>query len=293
MIESSRKNIAVKREWVGAPRGTVSNPTVWLFAATVAGFTAVSAGYVAGRLPLVAAILLNAVAIYVGFTVLHESMHGIAHRNRTANRWLGHAAGMLLTVSLPMFRAVHYEHHSHTNDAERDPDLFLSRSPKWLLPITSVYVVVEYRLHYYGRKLWRTRADLAGALAAEILLVTVIAAAIATGTFATLAVVWLAPAMLAVVFLAMAFDYLPHYPYESAERYHDTRVCPGRVANAVLLGQNYHLIHHLWTTIPWYRYRGVFDEIRPELEARGARIGWRVRGEEPVRMPVEPPAQAA
>jgi len=43
-----------------------------------------------------------------------------------------------------------------------------------------------------------------------------------------------------------------------------------------LLGQNYHLIHHLWTTIPWYRYQRVFRAIRPELEARGSRIGWTV-----------------
>jgi len=32
----------------------------------------------------------------------------------------------------------------------------------------------------------------------------------------------------------------------------------------------------LWTTVPWFRCRAVFDEISPELEARGARIGWRV-----------------
>jgi beta-carotene hydroxylase len=86
-------------------------------------------------------------------------------------------------------------------------------------------------------------------------------------------VVWLGPAMVAIVFLAISFDYLPHSPYDSAERYHDTRIYPGRVANVILLGQNYHLIHHLWTTIPWYRYRLVFAAIQPDLEQRGARIG--------------------
>ena len=45
--------------------------------------------------------------------------------------------------------------------------------------------------------------------------------------------------------------------------------------NALLLGQNYHLIHHLWTTIPWYRYQRVFERIEGDLAERGARIEWR------------------
>ena len=104
-------------------------------------------------------------------------------------------------------------------------------------------------------------------------LVSAVAAAALTGHLGTLMVVWLGPAMVAIVFLSISFDYLPHSPYDSTERYHDTRIYPGKMANVILLGQNYHLIHHLWTTIPWYRYRPVFAAIRPDLEQRGARIG--------------------
>jgi beta-carotene hydroxylase len=182
----------------------------------------------------------------------------------------------LLTISTPLFRAVHYEHHSHTNDPDRDPDLFVSRAPMWLLPVWASGVLLEYRRHYYGRKLWRSRAELGEVLVVEALVVFAMVAAVATGNLVPLAVVWLIPTTIAVLFLVMAFDYLPHYPYDSRERYLDTRAYPGRVAFAVLLGQNYHLVHHLWTTVPWYRYPRVFDAVRPELEARGSRIGWRV-----------------
>jgi fatty acid desaturase len=106
-------------------------------------------------------------------------------------------------------------------------------------------------------------------------LVGAVIVAAATGRFQTLAIVWLGPALIAVAALALAFDFLPHYPYESQERYLDTRVYPGRILNALLLGQNYHLVHHLWTTIPWYRYQRVFGEIQDELAERGARIEWR------------------
>lgn len=280
--QSKAPRINVQREWVGAPVGTLRNPTFWLFVAAVAGFCLVTAARLAGGLPIVATLVLNAIAIYVGFTVMHESMHGIAHAQRSVNRWLGRITALLLTVPMPLFRAVHYEHHAHTNDAERDPDLFLARSPWWLLPFWSLGVLVEYRRHFYGRRLWRQKQDLYAALLNDAALVAVLVAAAATGHLGTLAIVWLGPALLAIVMLATTFDYLPHYPYDSTERYHDTRIYPGKLANAVLLGQNYHLVHHLWTTIPWYRYQRVFAAIRPELEQRDARIGWFVspaRGE--------------
>jgi len=274
--EKKTDTIPVQREWVGAPEGTLANPTVWLLVVTLTIFGVSSAAHLTGHLGTLPTIVLNAIAIYLGFTVMHESMHGVGHANRNVNRWLGRVGGLLLTISLPMFRGVHYEHHSHTNDTERDPDLFVASSPKWILPLWCLGIVFAYRRHFYGRKLQRSNSDLREALLVEGILLATVAVAIATGHVGTLFTVWFGPALLAVIFLAIAFDYLPHYPYDSAERYFDTRVYPGKLGNAILLGQNYHLIHHLWTTIPWYRYASVFEEIRPELERRGVRIGWSV-----------------
>jgi beta-carotene hydroxylase len=207
---------------------------------------------------------------------MHDSVHRTAHRSRFMNATLGRISAFVLTVTLPLFRAVHYEHHSHTNDPGRDPDLAVARRPRWLLPLWCLGLIVEYRSHFYGRKLWRDKRDLAEALMMDAILVGVIVGSLATGTFTAVAAIWFGPVLIAVAFLALTFDFLPHYPYDSRERFLDTRIYPGRLLNAVLLGQNYHLIHHLWTTIPWYRYQRVFRAIRPDLEERGARIGWSV-----------------
>ena len=61
---------------------------------------------------------------------------------------------------------------------------------------------------------------------------------------------------------------------DAARRLELTRARMTQIANLLLLGQNYHLIHHLWTTIPWYRYQDVYRELEPELRARGCPIGW-------------------
>lgn len=272
--------IKVAREWIGAPTGTLKNPTFWLFVLATGGLASGTAGYLLGGLSAAATIVINAIAIYLLFTVMHDSMHRTAHESRFMNDLLGRLSAVPLTVTMPLFRAVHYEHHSHTNDPERDPDLIVARRPRWALPFWCLAIVVHYRRHYFGRRLWRDRLDLAEAVAMECALLGAIVVAAATGTLATLAIVWLAPALIAVTVLALCFDFLPHYPYESKERYLDTRIYPGRVLNALLLGQNYHLIHHLWTTIPWYRYQRVFGQIEDELVDRGARIEWREDGEE-------------
>jgi beta-carotene hydroxylase len=273
--QTAPSRIKVEREWVGAPTGTLKNPTFWLFVIAMGALAAGIAGYILGRLPAAATIAINAVSIYVLFTVMHDSMHRTAHESRFVNDLLGRLSALPLTATMPLFRAVHYEHHSHTNDPERDPDLIVNRRPRWALPFWCLTVIVEYRRHYFGRRLWRDRLDLVEAIAMECLLLGVIVSAAVTGNFATLAIVWLGPALIAVLFLALSFDFLPHYPYSSRERYLDTRIYPGRILNALLLGQNYHLIHHLWTTIPWYRYQRVFGEIEDQLVERGARIEWR------------------
>lgn len=270
------QTIKVERAWIGAAPGWLVNPTLWLLALS-GGFLAVGlAGYRSGALPAVAVVLINAVGIYLSFTVLHEATHGTAHENRRANAVLGRVAALPLTISFPLFHGVHHEHHSHTNDPERDPDLIVARAPRILLPLWCLVVLLEYRVKFFGHRLWRSRAALAEVIAVDLALLGIGTAAVSGGWFRALAVTWILPALVAEGILAFTFDFLPHYPYDTAARYFDSRICPGKVLNLVLLGQNYHLIHHLWTTIPWFRYRRVFAAIERALAERGCRIGWRV-----------------
>ena len=267
--------VRVDRAWLGAPAGTLRNPTVWLLVATYALLAVGTVGFVLWSWPAWATIAVNAVAIYVGFTPLHEAMHGIAHDTPWVNATIGRLGGLALTISLPLFRGVHFEHHSHTNDAARDPDLVVAHRPRLLLALWCLAIPVAYRTAFYGRRLWRSTGQLAETVAVDVGMIVLLVLAIAGGWIAPLAVVWFVPALLAVLFLAFAFDFLPHWPYDTAARYFDTRIYPGAFLNVALLGQNHHLIHHLWTTIPWYRYRRVFGAISGDLARRGCRIGWR------------------
>jgi beta-carotene hydroxylase len=278
--------IAVPRQWIGAP-DSAWNPTLTLMVVVLAGFAFFGGGLLAGRLSAWLATPALGVCIYWIFTVLHESMHGIAHRNRKLNAGLGRLAGIPLMLPLPLFRAAHLAHHSHTNNPERDPDLMVAKHPTLFRPIWFIWTPIHYRVMVYGGGMLRDRNARFEAFATDAAIVATIVLAVATGHGLLLLQLWVLPSVLAIMLLALAFDLLPHHPHTTRERYYDTRVYPGRILNALLLGQNYHLVHHLWTTIPWYHYARSFESVKADLQARDAPIGWRRRAE---RLPAEPAA---
>ena len=59
---------------------------------------------------------------------------------------------------------------------------------------------------------------------------------------------------------------------QSVDRFRATHVFPNPVLTPLLLCQNYHLIHHLYPAVPFYRYGRIYQAIRLELEARGVHV---------------------
>lgn len=272
-MSSNAEALRIDRHWIGAPASGF-NPTLALAAIAVPGFAIGVAAIGAGALPAVPGVLWQTFCLYLSFTVLHESMHGTAHRSRKVCRNLGRVCGLMLASPLPLFWGVHHAHHSHTNDGERDPDLFAATGPAWMRSLTGLLGLYFYRRHFYGQPLWRDAADRREAIGSDLLL-----AALLVGTLATVPTLvltaWLAPVTLVALLLKYTFDYLPHHPNTRMRgRFHDTRIVPGRIGNILLLGQNYHLVHHLWPTVPWFRNRRLFEEIEPELRERHCAIGW-------------------
>ena len=44
------------------------------------------------------------------------------------------------------------------------------------------------------------------------------------------------------------------------------------IVTGLWLFQNYHAVHHLYPRIPFYRYRAVFQKIRPHMKENEANI---------------------
>lgn len=247
------------------------NPTMWLAVVTAALYAAGWWSYLGPGLTAWVVVPVLAIATYLAFTVFHESVHRTAHANRRINDALGWPGSIALGFVYPVFRISHLKHHAHTNDPDNDPDHHVAGEPKLLFAWWLIGTLFNYRV-LVRRHRWGSTRDRAAQIALDAVIIGVAVTALATGHAFDFWVLYVGPLLVAGLWLLYFFDYLPHRPHTSRERFHDTRIQPGRVRHAVLLAQNYHLIHHLWVSVPWYRYRQVFRSLEPDLRAKQVRI---------------------
>jgi beta-carotene hydroxylase len=80
---------------------------------------------------------------------------------------------------------------------------------------------------------------------------------------------WFIPTAVVGLALGLFFDYLPHRPFQERDRWKNARVYPNPILNILIGGQNYHLIHHLWPSIPWYNYQPAYYATKPLLDEKG------------------------
>lgn len=260
------KRATIPRELLGPPQGWI-NPTVIMFLASVITAVCGFCGYSYWGWPRWLVFLSNFLSLYVLGTVIHDASHGAAHRVRWMNEALGHGSALMQGFVYPVFKRVHMEHHAHVNDPDNDPDHFVSTGgPLWLIAPRFFY----HEVYFFKRQLWRKgRWDLLEWSLSRSVVVITFSLAIATGYTDYLMNYWLPPAFVMGLLLGLFFDYLPHRPFDRQDRWGNARVYPGWITNILLLGQNYHLIHHLWPSVPWYLYQPAYAHAKPYLDDHG------------------------
>ncbi|UTA47093.1 fatty acid desaturase [Simiduia sp. 21SJ11W-1] len=229
---------------------------------------------ITGGLHWGAAVLINAIAAYAVFTVGHDAAHGAVSRHR----WLNDGAGFLSTLLLSpvpffrMFRFMHMQHHRHVNEPVVDPDHYCGTGPWYSLPLRWATLDLYYMYRYLQPGCFgaRSRADQRAFLLALGWALLVLLFFVSTPYTYEYLVLFILPTRIAVFFLAFCFDFLPHHPHQVRAKdnphkatanllYADWLLCP------LLTMQNYHLSHHLYPSVPFYRYRAAW-RARPASE---------------------------
>ena len=219
-----------------------------------------------GNWPLPILVALAFLALHMEGTVIHDACHNAAHPNRWINQAMGHGAAILLGFSFPVFTRVHLEHHKYVNDPNNDPDHIVSTfGPVWLIAPRFFY----HEYFFFERKLWR-RFELLQWGIERSLFISIIIAGIKFNFMNVIYNLWFGPALMVGVTLGIFFDYLPHRPFLSRNRWKNARVYPSKTMNWLIMGQNYHLVHHLWPSIPWFEYKPAYEATKPLLDAKGS-----------------------
>ncbi|MEO0458087.1 MAG: beta-carotene hydroxylase [Cyanobacteria bacterium P01_A01_bin.114] len=254
----------VPKEFLDADGGVSLDLTLFLGALCLVTVSAL--GYFLWGTPRWCCFILNTLALHLVGTVIHDASHNAAHRNRIVNACLGHGSALMLGFTFPVFTRVHLQHHAHVNDPENDPDHFVSTGgPLWLIAARFFY----HEIYFFQRRLWR-KFELYEWLLSRIVVAALVYSAWRFDFLDYLFNFWFAPALVVGLALGLFFDYLPHRPFEERNRWLNARVYPGVVLNLLIMGQNYHLVHHLWPSIPWYKYKPAYEYMKPLLDQKGS-----------------------
>jgi fatty acid desaturase len=240
---------------------TLAWPTVGIFTAALVLFLAGTGAALGHTRPVWLTVAANAIACFVMFTVVHDASHYSISSTRWVNNAFGRAAMLFVppAIAFKGFAFIHIEHHRHSNDDQNDPDTYASHGPGWQLPFRWATLDLSY-LPYYVRNLRRRpRAELAETGALLTATIAGVTVAAATGHLWMVAVIYLIPERIAVFFLGWWFGWLPHHGLADTQRDNRYRATRARVGmewlyTPLMLSQNYHLVHHLHPSVPFYRY---------------------------------------
>lgn len=236
-------------------------PTVALYVVTLALFAAEAYGILAGGWTPWITVPMGAAVTFLMFSVLHEATHHAVSTHTRVNNAFGHlSVGFVApNATFPMIKFIHIEHHRNTNEPmATDPDGWTSAGPWWQLPVRWATLDLWYVVFYLRRITDRPRSEVVPAL---LVFVASIGALVTLGLngWGVEVLTFVAGQRVGIVILAWWFDYLPHHGLTVTQRedkYRATRVRVGGEwwMTPLFVYQNYHLVHHLHPSVPFYRY---------------------------------------
>lgn len=243
---------------------------------------AVALGHVAPSWPvralewLVAGSAIHALAI-----LMHEGSHGNLFRRPALDRWSAFFCGAPALLSATAYRVVHLEHHRHLR-TPADPEEFTAfTNHPWVHAVlfwvwaavggASYVLLVPINGLALGRRSERIAIlldyALLGALYAALL-----SAAGRWGFRSDLLHGLVIPWGAAVVYTNVR-GWAEHAMTRGGEPVHLSRVVTSNGLVAFLmLGSNYHLVHHLYPAVPWYNLKKLYRLLESDLREAGASI---------------------
>lgn len=257
-------------------------PCILLAIFCVGSVLVIDALALTGKIALLSACALLTFAYYWFFSVIHDGVHRSICKDKNLNDLIGRVIIFAFApyASIHLFRWAHMEHHRFTNDAG-DPDSW-SHGAWWTLPFR--WMTIDF---YYGyRALSSDNPQVKKVFRESVPMIVVglalIAVLIALGYGIEYLLLWFVPTRIAFMFIGYSFFWLPHAHWPDPDR--DIRQSENlTLATTLRLGnegifnwlyqyQNYHLIHHLWPTTPFYNNERVWQLLKPEFLQRDLAI---------------------
>ena len=262
---------------------TIAVPTMMLFVVVMSGIGAVWYYALNGMLPMWQGAIINGFLTYGLFSVIHDASHHSLSSNKKINETVGAIGLFFLFPYAPMvaLRWVHNQHHIYSN-GPMDPDRFEHESPWWQVPFRWSFFDGYYIYYFfkYGGKVIKRHA--VALIIYYTSLVLMFAASLYYGFGYELFMLWFIPSRITLFLIAIVFVILPHHPAtvsQTEDPYMATTMRLGWewLLTPLMVYQNYHLIHHLYPEVPFYKMHKIwylkYDEINAQNISKQTAFG--------------------
>ena len=213
------------------------------------------------------ACLVNCIAYYYLFTPAHDGLHRAISKYDNINDFFAYLAIVPISIVSPAFeyfKMFHMQHHIKCGDPDLDPDLKISSRWTNAFSLWMVWGIQYY--NYY--KTYRDELPTVNVKYAmpRVLVTLAVLGYLWIALPVEMILLWLIPVMFTVWMTAFVFSFLPHHVHERVEgedemsKYQTTCNREGYewLLSPLTQNQNYHLVHHIYPTVPFYRYRTLW-----------------------------------
>ncbi len=233
----------------------------------------------AGLMPLWLGGVIATVILCYCYLPSHEAQHG--NITRAGPRWLNELIGYVsmfpILVPYRLHQAIHMKHHAFANDEAKDPDIYMRAENVWQAAKHAWLSTQPGHADGMTEGVLEDGPEKERLLFEAFLstsLAWAIMAVMAWSGFALeLLVLWWIPRQIANIYTPVTLSWAPHHPMMETGRYRDTRGWKSPVGTILSAGMEYHLVHHLFPSIPLNKTGDAYRELKPLLEAEQMRLG--------------------
>jgi len=235
-------------------------PTIILFLICAGFMFGATWAAIYGHISYLAACLINGTSGYFLFSPMHDAIHSSVGRSKKLNLWVGRITFLYFSslVAFELMRFIHFRHHRNANGEGDEADHVVQSGPAWLRPLKWPFIDLIYGWKYLAYWKDRPKSETRNVIIMFLTTMVVWPWLIINGYLTELLMFWIIPQRISFFFISFIFVYLPHVPNEISEKEDAYRATSIRVGMEWLLSplmmyQNYHLVHHLYPNVPFYR----------------------------------------
>ena len=241
-------------------------PTIILFLICAGFMFGATWAAIYGHISYLAACLINGTSGYFMFSPMHDAIHSSVGRSKKLNLWVGRITFLYFSslVAFELMRFIHFRHHRNANGEGDEADHIVQSGPAWLRPLKWPFIDLIYGWKYLRYWKDRPKSETRSVIIMFLTTLVVWPWLIINGYLMELLMFWIIPQRISFFFISFIFVYLPHVPNEISEKedaYRATSIREGMewLLSPLMMYQNYHLVHHLYPNVPFYRLVKIWN----------------------------------